>query len=181
MRFMTTKILFFITIVLAVSTSIISFSILNANAQTENTNSQYSLSISRDATSGLIVTDGATYVNGFDTTYTLKGTQFDYDKARDLTVSAISSDFINSPTSGYVMVNDTSSSSSNATGLANPFASPEQINEKIKTVLNSAIDGVFSDSGLTFTIGPQTYVIQCTFGDTLDSFECSQVGGFKLF
>jgi hypothetical protein len=177
---MTTKMSIFIVIVLAVSTSIISLSILNANAQTENTNSQYSLSISRDATSGLIVTDGATYVNGFDTTYTLKGTQFDYDKARDLAVSAIADDFINSPTSGYVIVNDTSSSSSNATGLANPFASPEQINEKIKTVLNSAIDGVFSDSGLTFTIGPKTYVIQCTFGGTLDSFECSQVGGFKL-
>ena len=77
---MTTKISIFIAIVLAVSTLLISFSILNANAQTENTNSQYSLSISRDATSGLIVTDGASYVNGFDTTYTIKGSKFDYDK-----------------------------------------------------------------------------------------------------
>ena len=65
---MTTKMSIFIAIVLAVSTSVISFSILNANAQTENTNSEYSMAISRDATSGLIVTDGASYVNGFDTT-----------------------------------------------------------------------------------------------------------------
>ena len=77
-------------------------------------------------------------------------------------------------------VKDTSPSSSNATGLANPFASNEQISEKIKSVLNSAIDSIFSDSGLTFTIGPETYVIKCTFGDTLDSFECSKVGGFRL-
>ena len=55
--------------------------------------------------------------------------------------------------------------SSNATGLANPVASQEQISEKIKTVLKNAIDGIFSGSGLTFTIGPETYVIKCTFGD----------------
>ncbi|HZB64567.1 MAG TPA: hypothetical protein VE307_04580 [Nitrososphaeraceae archaeon] len=177
---MATKESIFIAIVLAVSTSMISFSILNANAQTENTDSEYSIDISKDATSGLIVTDGASYVNGFDTTYTIKGKQFDYDKARDLVVSAIADDFTNSSTSGYVKVEDTSSSSSNATGLANPFASKEQINEKIKSVLNGAIDGIFSGAGLTFTIGPATYVIKCTFGDSLDDFECSQQGGFKF-
>ena len=180
MKFMATKESIFIAIVLAVSTSMISFSILNANAQTENIDSEYSIDISKDATSGLIVTDGASYVNGFDTTYTIKGKQFDYDKARDLVVSAIADDFTNSSTSGYVKVEDTSSSSSNATGLANPFASKEQINEKIKSVLNGAIDGIFSGAGLTFTIGPATYVIKCTFGDSLDDFECSQQGGFKL-
>jgi|ERR671911_2616618 hypothetical protein len=180
MKFMATKESIFIAIVLAVSTSMISFSILNANAQTENTDSEYSIDISKDATSGLIVTDGASYVNGFDTTYTIKGKQFDYDKARDLVVSAIADDFTNSSTSGYVKVEDTSSSSSNATGLANPFASKEQINEKIKSVLNGAIDGIFSGAGLTFTIGPATYVIKCTFGDSLDDFECSQQGGFKF-
>jgi hypothetical protein len=181
MGFMTANISIFIAIVLAVSTSLIGFSILNVNAQTENTQSTYSISISKDATSGLIVTDGASYVNGFDTTYTLKGTKFDYDKARDLVVSTISDDFTNSPTSGYIKVEDNSTSNSNATGLANPFASQEQIGENIKTVLNSAIDGIFSDSGVAFTIGPETNVIKCTFGDTLDSFECSKVGGFKLF
>lgn len=180
MKFMATKESIFIAIVLAVLTSMISFSILNANAQTENTDSEYSIDISKDATSGLIVTDGASYVNGFDTTYTIKGKQFDYDKARDLVVSAIADDFTNSSTSGYVKVEDTSSSSSNATGLANPFASKEQINEKIKSVLNGAIDGIFSGAGLTFTIGPATYVIKCTFGDSLDDFECSQQGGFKF-
>ena len=177
---MTINMSIFIAIVLAVSSSMVSFSILNVNAQTENTKSEYSLSISKDTTSGLIVTDGATYVNGFDTTYTLKGTKFDYDKARDLVVSSIVDDFTNSSTSGYVKVKDTSPSSSNATGLANPFASNEQISEKIKSVVNSAIDSIFSDSGLTFTIGPETHVIKCTFGDTLDSFECSKVGGFRL-
>ena len=171
----------FIAFLLAGVASLSSFSIFNVNAQTEeDTQSTYSLSISKDATSGLIVTDGASYVNGFDTTYTIKGTKFDYDKARDLVVSAIADDFTNSPTSGYIKVEETNTSNSNATGLANPFASQEQINEKIKAVLNSAIDGMFSNSGVTLTIGPETHVIKCTFGDTLNSFECSEVGGFRL-
>ena len=79
------------------------------NAQTENTQSTYSISISKDATSGLIITDGASYVNSFDTTYTIKGTKFDYDKATDLVVSGISDDFTNSSTSGYVKVKEDSS------------------------------------------------------------------------
>jgi hypothetical protein len=179
---MKTKMSILIAIVLAVavSTSLISFSILNVNAQTEDTQSTYSISISKDATSGLIVTDGASYVNGFDTTYTIKGTKADYDKAKDLVVSTIADDFTNSSISGYIKVVETNSSNSNAAELANPFASPEQINEKIKTVLNNAVDGIFSSSGVTFTIGPETHVIKCTFGDTLDSFECSEVGVFRL-
>jgi uncharacterized protein YpmB len=180
MKFMTTKISIFIAIVLAVSTSVISFSISNANAQTESTQPSYWIDISKDATSGLIVTDGTSYVNGFDTTYTLTGKQFDFKKGGDLVISGIANDFIKSPTSGYVKVKDTSPSSSNATGLANPFASKEQITEKIKSVLDGAIDGIFSGAGLTFTIGPATYVIKCTFGDSLDDFECSQQGGFKF-
>ena len=56
---MTTKISIFIAIVLAVSTSMISFSILNANAQTESPQQpSYWVDISKDTTSGLIVTDG---------------------------------------------------------------------------------------------------------------------------
>jgi hypothetical protein len=75
---------------------------------------------------------------------------------------------------------ETISSNSNGTELANPFASKEQINEKIKSILNNAIDGIFSASGVTFTIGPEIHAIKCTFGDTLTSFECSEVGGFRL-
>jgi uncharacterized protein YpmB len=84
-RFMTTgKISICIVLVLTAFTLMISMSMLNVNAQTENSDSVYSVSISRDATSNLIVTDGASYVNGFDTTYTIKGTKFDYDKARQV-------------------------------------------------------------------------------------------------
>ena len=42
-------------------------------------------------------------------------------------------DFTNSSTSGYIKVEDDNSPTSNVTGLANPFASQEQINEKINS------------------------------------------------
>ena len=97
-----------------------------------------------------------------------------------MVVSSIADDFTNSSTSGYIKVEEGSPSSSNTIGLANPFASKEQINEKIKSIFNSAIDGIFSASGITFAIGPEIHVIKCTFGETLNSFECSEVGGFRL-
>ena len=100
MKFMTTTKSIFVAIVLAISTSMLSFSVLNANAQTESTQQpSYWLDISKDATSGLIVTDGASYVNGFDTTYTITGKQFDFKKGGDLVISGIANDFIKSPTS----------------------------------------------------------------------------------
>ena len=57
---------------------------------------------------------------------------------------------------------------------------PRNKSEKITSVLNGAIDSIFAESGLTFTIGAATYLIKCTFGDSLDDFECSQQGGFKF-
>ena len=175
------KISIFLATVLGLSTSLIIFSLSDVNAQTENVSSSYSISISKDATSGLIITDGTSYVSGFDTSYTIEGNQFDYDKGRDLVVSTISEDFSNSPTSGYIKFAETNSSNYNASAIVNPFASKEQIREKVESVLNVAIDSVFEDTDVSFTIGSMTEVIKCTFGETLDSFECSKVGGFKFF
>lgn len=47
----------------------------------------------------------------------------------DLIISTIASDFSSSPTIGYVMVGNTTSTSTNAT-LPKPFATPEQITER---------------------------------------------------
>lgn len=180
MKFMMAKMSIFLAIGVGLA-SLISFSLINVNAQPENTTSTYSVSISKDSTSGLIITDGASYVSGFDTTYTIEGKKYDFEQARDLVVSSIAEDFANSPTIGYIKVAESNSSSSNATGLANPFASKEQIHEKINSVLNDAIDSIFNENDVTFTIGPVTEVIKCTFGDTLETFKCSKVGGFKFF
>lgn len=54
----------------------------------------------------------------------------------DLIISTIASDFSSSPTIGYVMVGNTTSTSTNAT-LPKPFATPEQITERSTNELRS--------------------------------------------
>lgn len=90
-------------------------------------------------------------------------------------------DFSNSLTSGYIKIVETNSSNYNANAVTNPFASQEERCEKVESFLTMAIDSVFEETDVTFTIGPMTKVIKWTFGQTLDSFECSKVGGFKFF
>ena len=186
MRYMRSKISIIAVILFVVSTSAISFGTSNVNAQSEDTKPAYEVSISRDANSQVTIVDGASYISSFDTTYTIKGTESDFRKGTDLVISSIVEDFDNSSTIGYVKVKEasaeggTNATGTNATGLANPFASVEQINEKIKSVLGSAIDSVFVASGLTFTVGAVTQEIKCTFGDNLDDFECHKVEGFKF-
>ena len=80
---MTTGISIFIAIVLAVLISVTSYVILNVHWQTENYNSNYSLDISKEATSGLTITNGVSFViNSFRTTYTIKENKFDYERQK---------------------------------------------------------------------------------------------------
>lgn len=181
MRSNTSKILVIGAILFALSTYAVSFGMSNVNAQSEETKPAYEVSISRDANSQVTVADGASYISGFDTTYTIKGTTLDFSKGRDLVVSTIIDDFDNSTTIGYVKAGEVSSGgTANTTGLANPFVTVEQINEKIKSVLDPTIDSALSGSGVQFTIGPVTHEIKCTFGGYLEDFGCFKVEGFKL-
>jgi hypothetical protein len=181
MRSKTSKILVIGAILFALSTSAVSFGTSNINAQSEETKPAYEVGISRDANSQVTVADGASYISGFDTTYTIKGGTLDLSKGRDLVLSTIIDDFDNSTTIGYVKAGEASSEgTANTTGLANPFVSVEQINEKIKSVIDPAIDSALSGSGVQFTIGPVTHEIKCTFGGYLNDFGCFKVEGFKL-
>ena len=52
---------------------------------------------------------------------------------------------------------------------ANPFVSKEQVNEKIKSVLMSAIDKIENPGGLQIKIG-DINEIKCEFGNVLNEF-----------
>ena len=69
------------------------------------------------------------------------------------------------------MNNTNNQSSGNISGLANPFVSQEQVNEKIKSVLMSAIDKIENPGGLQIKIG-DTNEIKCEFGNVLNEFNC---------
>jgi hypothetical protein len=71
-----------------------------------------------------------------------------------------------SPTVGYVIVSKSMSNSSDMTGITNPFASNEQIKQKIQGLLSKSIDdAINSDTDLV--------EVQCSFGNNLDVFSCS--------
>ena len=88
------------------------------------------------------VTNGANYIgSSFDTTYKMTGTPADFTKSTDTLISSVTEDFDKSPTIRYMDKTNTQTNG-NTTGSANPFVSNEQVNEKIKSVLMSAIDKI---------------------------------------
>jgi hypothetical protein len=52
-----------------------------------------------------------------------------------------------------------------------PFVSQEQVNEKIKSVLTSAIKKIEKPEGIQLNIG-DTKEIKCQFGNVLNEFTC---------
>src|SRR5215210_881370 len=77
--------------------------------------------------------------------------------------------FKSSPTIGYVMVGNTTTASADAT-LPNPFASPEQITERITNELRRVISEAENN-----TSESQHLEIMCDFGMTLDDMRCHHI------
>ena len=131
------------------------------------------LKVAKTLLNDFTVTNGASYIgSSFDTTYKMTGTPADFIKGRDALISAVTEDFDKSPTIGYITMDKTSTQpSGNTTGMANPFVSKEQVNEKIKSVLMSAIDKIENPGGLQIKIG-DINEIKCEFGNVLNEFNC---------
>ena len=127
---------------------------------------QSQIVLSKVATANTIITNKTVFVGGFDTNYSITGTPTNIKYSEDLIISSIVEDFTKSPTVGYVMVSKSMSNSSDMTGITNPFASNEQIKQKIQGLLNKSIDdAINSDTDLV--------EVQCSFGNNLDVFSCS--------
>lgn len=102
----------------------------------------------------------------------MTGTQADFTKSTDTLISAVTDDCDKSPTIGYItMARTNTRTGSNTTGMANPFVSQEQVNERIKSVLTSAIEKIENPSGLQIKVG-DTNEIKCQFGNVLNEFNC---------
>jgi hypothetical protein len=135
--------------------------------------SNYTIKITKTTEGDFTVTNGATYVGpSFETTYSMRGTTTDFIKARDALTSSILDDFGKSSTIGYIKMNGTDTpSNTNMTGLANPFVSKEQIDEKVKSVLTYALNKIEHPEGVTLKIG-DSRELRCVFGNVLNDFWC---------
>lgn len=133
----------------------------------------YSIKVAKTSEGNFTIINGASYVgSSFDTTYTMTGTAPNFTKARDTLITSIIDDFDKSPTIGYIKMNNTNNQSSgNISGLANPFVSQDQINQKIKSVLTYALDKIEHPIGITPNVH-DSREIKCKFGNILNDFWC---------
>ena len=153
--------------------AVIGGSLVIASISTANAQSNYTIKVAKTSQGDFNVTNGATYVGSFfDTTYVMTGTITDFIKAKGALISSIIDDFDKSSTIGYIKMNNTvTHTNTNVTGIANPFVSKEQINEKVKSVLSYALDKIEHPVGVTLTIGDSRQ-IKCQFGNVLNDFWC---------
>jgi hypothetical protein len=145
------------------------------------------ISITKDGTTSYVISGGSSSIGSFDTTYRIAGESIAVRASEGLIISTITSDYSSSPTIGYVMIgnNTTTTPSAGAAGggapttLPNPFATAEQITEKITSELRRVIgeaDGNNTDNSLTTLQegGQQQPMmeIKCVFGMEIDDMRC---------
>ena len=95
---------------------------------------QSTIHIIKHGSNSYAIFGGSSTVGSFDTTYTIAGERSAIRSAENLIISTITDDFRNSPTIGYIRVGGTGATGTDAT-LPNPFASHEQITERITSEL----------------------------------------------
>ena len=128
--------------------------------------------IIKDGTNSYTISGTSSNVGSFDTTYRIAGERSSIRSAENLIISTITDDFKASPTIGYVMVGNTtttaaSTGSATTATLPNPFATPEQITERITNELRRVITE--AESG---TSQGQHVEIKCDFGMSLEDMRC---------
>ncbi|MFL6474310.1 MAG: hypothetical protein ACJ701_04790 [Nitrososphaera sp.] len=133
---------------------------------------QHSIYITKDGTNSYFLSGGSTSVSSFDTTYRIAGERSAIKSAENLIATTVTDDFKESPTIGYVEASNMTNATSAAAGatLPNPFASPEQISERITSELSRVIGEVENN-----TPQGQLVEIKCDFGMTLDDMRCHTV------
>jgi hypothetical protein len=138
---------------------------------------QQTIHITKHSTNSYVLSGGSSSVGSFDTTYRVLGERSAIRASEDLIIDTITSDFSSSPTIGYVMVGNmttTTTTSGGATAdtatLPNPFATPEQITERITSDLRRVISEAENN-----TVEGQNVEINCGFGMTLDDMQCHYI------
>jgi hypothetical protein len=142
----------------------------NTTGVTTSTGGQQStIHIIKDTTNSYVLSGGSSSVGSFDTTYRVAGERSAIRSAENLIITTITDDFSSSPTIGYVMAGNTTTASAGAT-LPNPFATPEQITERITNELRRVISDAENN-----TVEGQDVEIKCGFGMTLQDMQCHYI------
>ena len=133
---------------------------------------QQTIHITKDGTNSYVISGGSSSIGSFDTTYRIVGERSAVRTSEDLIITTVTSDYSSSPIIGYMSAGNMTATTTGGTAgtgatLPNPFASPEQITERITSELRRVI----SESENNTPQG-QLVEINCNFGMTLDDMRC---------
>jgi hypothetical protein len=130
---------------------------------------QQTIHIIKDGSNSYVISGSSSSVGSFDTTYRVAGERSAIRAAEHLIISTITDDFRKSPTIGYVTPGSTTTTGTTAPEptLPNPFATPEQITERITTELRRVISEAENN-----TSQGQYVEIKCNFGMSLEDMRC---------
>jgi hypothetical protein len=131
---------------------------------------QQTIQIIKDGSNSYVISGSSSSVGSFDTTYRVAGERSAIRAAEHLIISTITDDFRKSPIIGYVTPDGTTTTGTTAPEptLPNPFATPEQITERITTELRRVISEAESN-----TSQGQYVEIKCNFGMSLEDMRCN--------
>jgi hypothetical protein len=142
------------------------------------------VSVIKDGTNSYLISSGSSSIGSFDTTYRIAGESSAVTAAEDLIISTVTSDYSSSPVIGYVILGNTTNATAASAGvrgaaeLPNPFASLEQISERITSELRRVIGEAAGNNADNLTTGQeidqqqQLMEIKCVFGMALDDMRC---------
>jgi PKD repeat protein len=131
--------------------------------------------ITKDGTNSYLISGGSSSIGTFDTSYRIVGERSAVRASEELIITTITEDFRRSPTIGYAEAAGTTTTNTGGTAqdtatgatLPNPFATPEQITERITSELRRVIGSAENN-----TPQGQLVEIKCDFGMALDDMRC---------
>lgn len=130
---------------------------------------QQTIQIIKHGSNSYVISGSSSSVGSFDTTYRVAGERSAIRAAEHLIISTITDDFRKSPIIGYITPDGTTTTGTTAPEptLPSPFATPEQITERITTELRRVISEAESN-----TSQGQYVEIKCNFGMSLEDMRC---------
>jgi hypothetical protein len=131
---------------------------------------QHTVHIIKDGTNSYSLSGGSSSVGSFDTTYRIAGERSAIRSSENLIITTITHDFRTSPTIGYITVGGASATADAGATLPNPFATTEQITERISSELRRVITEAENN-----TSQGQHVEIKCDFGMTIEDMSCHYV------
>ena len=131
--------------------------------------------ITKSSTNSYNIVDSQTgLVSAFDTLYLITGSSDFLDSSKKMIISTIQDDFDNSPTIGYIRLDNVTEEigwASPPASIVNPFADQQMINSTIAQHITSAIDSAHS-------LNNAMVAIKCDFGMIIKEWQCNHHGIF---